>query len=470
LLLEQKVTTIFEFAVNIWKMKMKTVTLNLVTLFILIIGIITSSSVANRKQIQCKSYARADINDVVPNFKEICKGRFIGQEDAFDTTINAIRKFKPEQDLLLLHFIGAAGTGKTYFVDLVRRAFFKLRQCAPLASENVGMIRSMESHLLCPVYEKLNFRQQQRVKLDDACGVAYEEFQRFDLDDHAGKRLALERALEKAFSTREDPLSTVILVLENFNHCKESCEKLMTSVMTSRKHRLRDNTDISLVNTIILVTSDLSFDGLRLLPEDTKEEALRRALDASKTVWGADSLWNDFAHIVPLIPYSDNELVKILELVIQDAQEEISDMIEAELKRTKQQLNIKFGEVRWTGRFVFTDAAKTKLVNQLYFEILQKNARAFDKIRAKLKAATKRPEFIEDRLLRYRPTETDTNVPELARKVVSVFSTTATFRNREYTQNIVFKVVDDDRMIVLEIVDLDGYEPNKSSDSRSDEL
>jgi hypothetical protein len=212
----------------------------------------------------------------------------------------------------------------------------------------------------------------------------------------------------------------------------------------------------SLKNCVILVTSDLSMEGLRLFPGEERSVAMQRILDVVGVTWGEDSLWNDRAFIVPFAPYSDLELVKILELTIKEFEKDLEQNIAEALDREKAKRNIKYGEVKWVGRFVFAENDKTRILDQLHREITSKSCRAFERIKGKMIAASRRPEHIENRLLQYRPLASKSDVPNTVARFAQYLVPNAVFSNLEYTQNIVFKAVDDARMIVLEVDDIDS--------------
>jgi len=137
---------------------------------------------------------------------------------------------------------------------------------------------------------------------------------------------------------------------------------------------------------------------------------------------------------------------------------EISGNIQDSLAYEAEKLNLKGGEIRWTGRFLFTENDKMKVLDRLHREVSRQNCRAFEKIKGKIIAASRRPEPIETRILQYRPISKSSTVPDLFAKIYRLFETKVVFANLEYTQNIVFKAVDDTRMIIIEIDDVDGYQ------------
>jgi len=289
--------------------------------------------------------------------------------------------------------------------------------------------------------------------MHDACGVAYADFLNTPDSDRAAK-LNLERALNQALQTKnERDHSPVLLLLDNFNYCKGECEKLMTKVASTKRFRLDNNREANLENTVILITSDLTQEGLRLMPEDDKSTALSRILNIVHSVWGEQSLWNDRAHLVPFLPYTDQELIRILELTIEEVKDEIRQDIDEVLDLRKEEMNLNIGStVRWVGRFKFPEQEKVKLIDAVHSEVAKQNCRAFEKIKGKLIAASRRPEAIESRFLRFKPY---VRSPGSSWRVLGYLYQAMRSEDVQYTQNIVIKTVSDSRMVIMDVEDID---------------
>jgi len=397
----------------------------------------------------CRRISRVQHDQLLEQFRFLVSEKFVGQDQAVDITLSALRRFRPD-DMLLLHFVGASGTGKTHLASLVQRSVFPLNRC-----QQGGKV----GDVFCSLYNFIGLAQEDRFDtflMQDLCGVGYADFLSTEDSDKAARQ-QLENALEQAFSSVRSGSRAVpeIIFLDNFNGCKGSCEKLMTQVVTSRKYRLKNNREVALKNVVILVTSDLSQEGLRLFPDEDRRQALRRVLDVAAKTWGEDSLWNDLAHVVPFSPYSDLELAKILDLSVREVQAEIASRIHSILQAEKATNNI-HGSVTWTGRFVLTDNEKRKLIDRLHRDIANKNCRAFEKIKSKMSAASRRPDEVEQRLvMNYRPIVTPSK--GISTDVFRLVFKTAKYENWEFTQNLVFKTLPGPELVEITIDDIDNY-------------
>lgn len=401
-------------------------------------------------------------DEVVDNFKALTARFFVGQSDAYDSTMVALRTFTP-RSMLLLHYVGPSGTGKTLLANLVQRSFFHRNQC------HHGI--SVLGYRLCAPASTFESARLHLVG-SKTCGVAYLDFLN-EQGNQSERRVALERTIVKALKPTRTSLhhSPAIVFLDNFNRCKDECEQFLSRLVTER--RLNGH---SVTNVVFLITSDLSQEGLRLVPGEDRAVALARVMKVVEETWGEDSLWNDRAHVVPFAPYTDQDLGKIFDMTLREVEHEVrlnvEDALLEERDRTQR------SSVRWVGRFKFSDKDRLQLMGRLYKEILSRNARAFEKIKGKFLAATVRPRPIERVLVaEHAPVEsTRWEFKDLLGGLRSkfVFGKQPGLTGVEYQQDIVFRAVEDNRFVVAEVDDIAQFyrpkPPAKPQGGEDDEL
>ncbi|KAH9252220.1 hypothetical protein BASA81_009822 [Batrachochytrium salamandrivorans] len=395
-------------------------------------------------------------DEVVDNFKFLTAKFFVGQSDAYDSTLVALRKFTP-RSMLLLHYVGASGTGKTLLANIVQRSFFHRNQCPNF---------SVFGYRLCAPTSTFETSRLHLVGTK-TCGVAYLDFLNVE-GDELTRRAALERTIFKALkSTRTSTHhSPAIVFLDNFNLCKHKCEQFLSKLVVER--RLNGQ---PIANVVFLITSDLSQEGLRLVPGEDRALALKRVLQVAEETWGEDSMWNDRAHVVPFSPYTDQDLSKIFDLVLREVEHEVRLNVEQRLLEERDRTQR--SSVRWVGRFKFSDKDRLLIMARLYKEILSRHARAFEKIKGKLLAATLRPQPIEQVLVsEHEPVEsTQWEFKDLLGGLKSkyMFGTQPGLTGVEYQQDIVFRAVEDNRFVVAEVDDIaQFYHPKPSGKSNGD--
>jgi hypothetical protein len=405
---------------------------------------LTGVSAGSGPDLNCsRSLQRAPLSEVAENFRFWRQAKFFGQDLALDPTVHALRRFNVK-DVLLLHFVGASGTGKTYLATLVQRSFFKIHP---------------ERRFLFAFTPSNEEAQFELLNMHDACGVAYCDL--LEADTEASARTLLEQTLDRAFITREDESITVHILLDNFNKCKGPCEKLMSKVVSEKRYRSPlTNRIYPLVNTVILVTSDLTEEGLKLAPGDDKAAALERVLASVRNTWGERSLWNDRGFLVPFLPYNVHELMEITKLTIADVQREIHERIKMELHDEAKRRDLPWGsKVEWLGRFKFPVGEMARLIDKVQLEVDHQNARAFERVKGWLLQASRRPVPVEARIVNNRPVLSDMSSENPLKQAWNILQKP---RHVKYYQDVVFKVVDNEHQVIIEIEDMDAAEPGSS--------
>ena len=99
-----------------------------VALIVVCAMVVRSDYVDDAAMHNCKWVNRVQPDQLLEQFRFLVSEKFVGQDQAVDITLSALRRFQPN-DLLLLHFVGASGTGKTHLASLVQRSFFALNRC-----------------------------------------------------------------------------------------------------------------------------------------------------------------------------------------------------------------------------------------------------------------------------------------------------------------------------------------------------
>lgn len=383
--------------------------------------------------------------EYIANFRELTSQFFVGQQDAFDATLVALQRFRPKTDVLILHYVGASGTGKTLLANLVQRSFFSLKQCT-------GGITIFGKQFCWPGGKLVNTFGGLQLHMigTKTYGVAYADFLNTENSYVTHKQVlenTLHRALEHSTDTAHQP---TIVFLDNFNLCKLECEQLMSKITVEQRFESQE-----LHGVVFLITSDLSQEGLRLVSGEDRVSTLQRVLQVVEDTWGEQSLWNDRAHVVPFAPYPDTDLLKIFDFAVRDVEREVKMRLEDRLEEECDMRRCT--SIKWTGRFKFAEREKQAVMNKLYREITQRNARAFEKVKGKFLAAIRRPVPIEDVLItRYEPVEAETwLLKDLWR--YAPFDPKAKLLGLEYQQDIVFKSVDDARFVVVEVDDIHAF-------------
>lgn len=363
----------------------------------------------------------------------------MGQTDCVDYTLQALREFsKPPHAMGLIHLVGASGTGKTFLASLVQRAFF-----APCGGEFDLACRTRA--LLTRGRVKTQFDEN---AVDHACGMFYVDFLDTNTESEAKERLmgTLEAAMMELPHWGDDP---AILFLDNFNRCTGACERLMAKTVMDQAYQLPSGVRRRLDRVLILVTSDLSEEGLKVDAGESRKIVLDRVLEVLRRVWGEGSVWHDHGRIVPFAMFSEHELLKIFERIVGNTENDIRSRFESAVSQ-----ELKNVRAKWTGHVRFSEQEQRLVLDAMHVEVSQSCARVFDRISARMRAVTKQPISVEDLLLRSNHYEKGKSgfwesAWFSARSIAS-----KTIEKREYRQNVVFKSAPNPQLVIIEIEDM----------------
>jgi len=274
-----------------------------------------------------------------------------------------------------MHFIGPSGVGKTLLAEFVAKSFYHARHCrfedTQMAAVASSMARPMiqwysrhvpsaaASTVLCIGTNAASITS-------DVCGVVYLAFTRSDDDPVALLRNFLKRV---AAQYKRDPEATMVLIVDEFNHCVGPCEERMARIVHDG---VFDGVPLS--NAVVVLTSDLNEVGLRLSADEPRKDALRRIHDKAREHWGPDSLWTKVGMTVPLLPFTDAELAKLVDVKLGELERIVRDDIEVWLRKYERE-RIE-GEATWKGQFTWAPRTRQRIVDSLYKRSLAKNARA----------------------------------------------------------------------------------------------
>ena len=162
------------------------------------------------------------LEDPFSRFDKLLKRSFVGQHRAVLRTKEALSRHNFDRDLLLLHYVGPSGTGKTLLASLVAESFFDPINCS------IPKLTRTVSQLLMPLVDIGRFVSLKTSgvsfpcpgkRLDSifaqSCGVFYLPFARSE--DHLALLDAFLKRISEHVKSGSDE-SMMVLVIDEFNY------------------------------------------------------------------------------------------------------------------------------------------------------------------------------------------------------------------------------------------------------------
>jgi hypothetical protein len=347
------------------------------------------------------------VNKIVERFNSLLEKRgFIGQQLAIQKTrsmlvdLIELGKTMIKDKAIVLHYVGASGTGKSTLAEIVAESLFYDDDCPRLFS---------------PFSDDLIVNQSIKLGICKRCGTIQNTYgvvvralqsQLLTLDEEDGRKFihSVMEALAKVLSNTQRKNNNnnspyAVLILDDFNLCKGKCQQDFAKALTDKKYLTDNGKMIHLDHhVVIILTSDLSEEDLRLYPGIAMEDAKRLIYNKVKDCWGEDSLWADLPDLtIPLFPFNDAEIKQILKQTFDNFIQQINDNIDIYLH---EQRKLVTGEVRWDGKVHISDSVYRVVIQELYLKIENINARAFTQnLQPKLYTALRTPNPIGERLI-----------------------------------------------------------------------
>ena len=345
---------------------------------------------------------RLDAADMTTRFSELVERRkLVGQQDALQAVVEELGRFSERATVhvpALIHFVGPSGTGKTTMAEMVAESVFSrnVSKCSPQLASRFGALAESACLLVA----------QRSVAIENACGIVKFKMELFHQQDPA----EAANFIREVFQAVADELEHVghdkgvVLFVDDFNHCVGPCVVAMERALRESKIVTSAGRAVSLDTSLVVLTSDLSDEGLDLVPGEPRASAREKVLAKARARWGEFSLWASRPLIVPVLPFSESEMDQLVDLMMASLERTARDMVRRAMAEFAKKTT---GEPRWSGKLTWTPATKAVIRRHVTEESGKINARAFfDLLKPALMSSLRDPVDMGKRLVAcYAPLE-----------------------------------------------------------------
>jgi len=349
---------------------------------------------------------------MVKHFGDEVESSFVGQTDAVRLVRNSLHDFveNPAGVPLILHLVGPAGTGKSLMAEIIAKSLFDdcestmARRLSETAKQYqiskswrsmvpyVGVALDKVTGFLGSQLQSCESHDDKLADWRSACGIVHKTV--FLGEEAEPIRSFLDRASQEL---KFQPKS--VLILDDFNNCDSACATNLKDLLSSHIATSLTGETVSASQAVIIICSDLTNMGLSLSPSESYETALEKVSSVAIETWGRDSLIISKGQIVPFAPLSDHDIIKIIDLIMNQQKQWINKRIVKYLQ-DESTSSIKY---EWRGRFYCEEDVKLRILDMTHEWVDIKNARAItEDFTEQLKYSYTHPEPIERRLTGFK--------------------------------------------------------------------